>query len=153
MRPQKQETARRSGDEIFSQGAPNLLVVGNESLYVYELTRQLECTAETWGCVLLNYPECPQFSVSRDFHQAFSVLASDAVDATRWVSDELIQLVLACWLNYRDTPFILMMLRGKVYLQLEISITCDELAALSNSVDIFRLASTSALRHFPKPVV
>ena len=51
-----------SGDEIYSQGEPNLLVVGNESLYVYELTRQPDCTAETWGCVLLNYAQCPQFN-------------------------------------------------------------------------------------------
>ena len=59
-RPQREESL--SGDEIYSQGEPNLLVVGNESLYVYELTRQPDCTAETWGCVLLNYPQCPQFN-------------------------------------------------------------------------------------------
>jgi hypothetical protein len=59
-RPQRQESL--SGDEIYSQGEPNLLVVGNESLYVYELIRQPDCTAETWGCVLLNYAQCPQFN-------------------------------------------------------------------------------------------
>lgn len=42
-----------SGDEIYSNGLPNLLVVGNESLYVYALTRQPDCGGETWGCVLL----------------------------------------------------------------------------------------------------
>ncbi len=59
-RPGRQESL--SGDEIYSQGEPNLVVVGNESLYVYELTRQPDCTAQTWGCVLLNYPECAQFN-------------------------------------------------------------------------------------------
>ena len=59
-RPQREESL--SGDEIYTQGEPNLLVVGNESLYVYELTQQPDCTAETWGCVLLNYPQCPQFN-------------------------------------------------------------------------------------------
>ena len=29
-----------SGDEIYSNGSPNLLVVGNDSLYIYALTRQ-----------------------------------------------------------------------------------------------------------------
>lgn len=58
--PHRQESL--SGDEIYSQGKPNLLVVGNESMYVYELTRQSDCTAETWGCVLLDYPECAQFN-------------------------------------------------------------------------------------------
>jgi hypothetical protein len=51
-----------SGDEIYSNGWPNLLVVGNDSLYIYALTRQPECDGETWGCVLLEAPECPQFA-------------------------------------------------------------------------------------------
>lgn len=51
-----------SGDEIFSNGSPNLLVVGNESLYIYALTRQDERDGETWGCVLLDVPETEQFA-------------------------------------------------------------------------------------------
>lgn len=51
-----------SGDEIYSNGLPNLLVVGNESLYVYRLTRQPECGGERWACVLLDGPACPQFA-------------------------------------------------------------------------------------------
>lgn len=51
-----------SGDEIYSNGSPNLLVVGNDSLYIYELTRQPGCDGETWGYVLLEAPDCPQFS-------------------------------------------------------------------------------------------
>lgn len=51
-----------SGDEIYSNGSPNLLVVGNESLYIYALTRQPTCDGETWGCILLDNPDCPQFS-------------------------------------------------------------------------------------------
>jgi hypothetical protein len=51
-----------SGDEIYSQGLPNLLVVGNETLYIYALTRQITCDGETWGCVLLDNPACAQFA-------------------------------------------------------------------------------------------
>jgi hypothetical protein len=51
-----------SGDEIYSNGGPNLLVVGNDSLYIYTLTRQPVCDEDTWGCVLLEAPDCPQFS-------------------------------------------------------------------------------------------
>lgn len=51
-----------SGDEIYSNGSPNLLLVGNESLYIYALTRQPTCDGETWGCLLLDQPDCPQFS-------------------------------------------------------------------------------------------
>jgi hypothetical protein len=55
-------TETLSGDEIYSNGSPNLLVVGNDSLYIYALTRQPTCDGETWGCVLLDTPDCPQFS-------------------------------------------------------------------------------------------
>jgi hypothetical protein len=51
-----------SGDEIYSNGSPNLLVVGNDSLYIYALTRQPSCDGDTWGCVLLDTPDCPLFS-------------------------------------------------------------------------------------------
>ena len=51
-----------SGDEIFSNGGPNLLLVGNESLYIYALTRQDERDGDTWGCVLLDGPEGVQFA-------------------------------------------------------------------------------------------
>ena len=45
-----------SGDELFSNGQPNLLVVGNESLYIYVLSRQDERDGETWACLLLDMP-------------------------------------------------------------------------------------------------
>lgn len=51
-----------SGDEIFSNGGPNLLLVGNESLYIYALTRQDERDGDTWGCLLLDGPEGVQFA-------------------------------------------------------------------------------------------
>jgi hypothetical protein len=51
-----------SGDEIYSNGQPNLLVVGNDSLYIYALTRQPDCDGDTWACVLLEAPDCSQFS-------------------------------------------------------------------------------------------
>ncbi len=55
-------TETLSGDEIYSNGSPNLLLVGNDSLYIYALTRQPTCDGETWGCILLDQPDCPQFS-------------------------------------------------------------------------------------------
>lgn len=59
-RPQIEESL--SGDEIYANGQPNLLLVGNDSLYVYALTRQSSCDGETWGCTLLEGPECRQFA-------------------------------------------------------------------------------------------
>ena len=51
-----------SGDEIYSNGQPNLLVVGNDSLYIYALTRQDNCEGDTWAGVLSKMPEHPQFA-------------------------------------------------------------------------------------------
>jgi hypothetical protein len=59
-RPAVNETL--SGDEIYSSDSPNLLVVGNDSLYIYALTRQPACDGDTWGSVLLEVPDCPQFA-------------------------------------------------------------------------------------------
>ncbi len=58
--PQIEETL--SGDEIYANSQPNLLLVGNESLYIYALSRQPDCDGETWGCTLLDGPDCPQFA-------------------------------------------------------------------------------------------
>jgi hypothetical protein len=58
--PQIGETL--AGDEIYANGQPNLLVVGNDSLYIYALSRQPDCDGETWGCTLLEGPQCPQFA-------------------------------------------------------------------------------------------
>jgi hypothetical protein len=58
--PQLEESL--SGDEIYANGQPNLLLVGNDSLYVYALTRQASCDGETWGCTLLEGPACRQFA-------------------------------------------------------------------------------------------
>lgn len=58
--PQIEETL--SGDEIYANGQPNLLVVGNDSLYIYALTHQPSCDGDTWGCTLLDGPNCRQFA-------------------------------------------------------------------------------------------
>ncbi len=60
LTPTKDESL--AGDEIFSNGQPNLLVVGNESLYIYALTRQDGRDGDTWGCVLLDMPASQQFA-------------------------------------------------------------------------------------------
>ena len=51
-----------AGDEIYSNGSPNLLVVGNDSLYIYALTRQPSCDGDTWGLILLERPAVTQFA-------------------------------------------------------------------------------------------
>jgi hypothetical protein len=58
--PQIEESL--SGDEIYANGQPNLVLVGNDSLYIYALSRQASCDGDTWGCLLLDGPDCRQFA-------------------------------------------------------------------------------------------
>jgi len=51
-----------SGDVIYANGAPNLLLVGNDSLDIYALTRQPHCDGDTWGCILLDVSPQRQFA-------------------------------------------------------------------------------------------
>lgn len=51
-----------SGDELYANGQPNLMVIGNESLYIYALSRQASCDGETWASILRCLPNCPQFA-------------------------------------------------------------------------------------------
>jgi len=66
-----------SGDEIYANGQPNLLVVGNDTLYIYALSRQPDCDGETWGCTLLDGPECPQFASDAGTGLAAGVKAAE----------------------------------------------------------------------------
>jgi hypothetical protein len=81
--PQIGETL--AGDEIYANGQPNLLVVGNDSLYIYALSRQPECDGETWGCTLLDGPACPQFASDAGTGLAAGVKAAQlAVHQLDW---------------------------------------------------------------------
>lgn len=73
--PQIGETL--AGDEIYANGQPNLLLVGNDSLYIYALSRQPDCDGETWGCTLLAGPECPQFASDAGTGLAAGVKAAE----------------------------------------------------------------------------
>jgi hypothetical protein len=73
-----------SGDEIYSNDDPNLLVVGNDSLYIYALTRQPTCDGDTWGWVLLEAPDCPQFASDGGTGLAAGVKAAEIRHQLDW---------------------------------------------------------------------
>ncbi len=74
-----------SGDAIYSHGAANLVVVGNDSLYLYALLRPEACDSDTWGCVLLDSPDTPQFASDGGTSLAAGAQAADiAVHQLDW---------------------------------------------------------------------
>jgi hypothetical protein len=49
-----------AADELFADGQPHLLIVGNDSLFIYALSQQPARDADTWGCLFLDAPPAPQ---------------------------------------------------------------------------------------------
>ena len=96
------------------------------------------------------YPERFQPRLSQDFRDNFAVLANDTSHASSWLSQDLADLICNCQLNQVAAPFILMLLRGKMYIQLQISTTSDDLNLLGNSIKVLQFASVSALKQFPR---
>lgn len=164
---------RRTGSRVFIQGdefngraAMDLLVnpvvivisralknsLENEAYSIY--TDSVQTLAEPslseemrWIAL---YPECAPLNISKDFHDRFSVLAADSRDAAKWITDDLVERVLMCSAVRLNSPFILMLLRGKVYVQLELDTTTDELTALEQSVNLLQFASETARLNFSK---
>ncbi len=73
-----------SGDEIYSNDCPNLMIVGNDSLYIYALTRQLTCDGETWGCILLEFQDYSQFASDGGTGLAAGAKAAGMVHQLDW---------------------------------------------------------------------
>jgi len=65
-----------SGDELYANGLPNLLVVGNESLYIYNLSQEAHCDGETWATILQDLPDHSQFASDAGTGLAAGVKAS-----------------------------------------------------------------------------
>jgi len=66
-----------SGDELYANGLPNLLVVGNDSLFIYNLSQEARCDGETWTPILQTLPEHPQFASDAGTGLAAGVKAAD----------------------------------------------------------------------------
>jgi hypothetical protein len=69
-----------AGDEIYANGQPNLLLIGNCSLYIYALSRQPSCDGDTWGCVLLDSPATGRFASDAGLGLAAGVKAAGIID-------------------------------------------------------------------------
>lgn len=65
-----------SGDELYANSLPNLLVVGNESLYIYNLSQEEHCDGETWATILQDLPDHSQFASDAGTGLAAGVKAS-----------------------------------------------------------------------------
>jgi len=79
-----------AGDELFAAQRPNMLVVGNDSLFIYALSQQPTRDGDTWGCVLLDMPPTPQFATDGGTGVAAGAVAA-GMDAHQLDWDHLLR--------------------------------------------------------------
>lgn len=80
-----------AGDELFAYGQPHLLVVGNDSLFIYTLSEQPQRDGETWGCLMLDLPPTPQFASDGGTGLAAGLLEAGQEDCHQLDWDHLLR--------------------------------------------------------------
>ena len=164
--PWHMECGRPSRDFILTQelrGRSELGVLGSVSVVV--MNRPLKVALEKRAYALYTdslhtsvdpklpdemrwlavFPEVGWHEVPPVFFERYAVLAGKREHASTWIGEELATAMLNWPLGgpTAETPFVLMLLRGKCYIRMEYSVT--DLATLQQAVRVFRSACTSAL--------
>ena len=88
------------------------------------------------------YEEVGWEAAPKEFWGYYSVLADRKDDAASWVTDALTRVLLAWPLPNPETPFILMILRGRVYLRMEYA--KPDVPTLEHAVRVFTVACEQA---------
>ncbi|WP_293605719.1 hypothetical protein [Polaromonas sp. UBA4122] len=94
------------------------------------------------------YPEFVWKALPDAFWRRYTVLASHGSDAAAWIPESLVQLLMLLGASdpNAEVPFMLMLLRGKVYLRMQY--TPADLQTLQHASAIFVGACESALAGF-----
>ena len=94
---------------------------------------------------LAMYPEAKWPAMPRLFWDRYVVLADTQEHAMAWVDQELITQLMAWPIPGLDmqTPFILMLLRGKAYLRMQYA--PGDMPTLNHATDVFAIACKAAV--------
>lgn len=93
---------------------------------------------------LAQYPELDWIGPSLTFWDRFAVMAPDRDQAIDWVDAQLVRQLVACphASAEREVPFVLLLLRGKVYLRMEYRPA--DLPTLQHAAGLFTVACEGA---------
>ena len=94
---------------------------------------------------LAMYPEADWPAMPRPFWDRYVVLSDTQDHALQWIDDDLMAQLMA-WPEPgpdAQTPFILMLLRGKAYLRMQSAM--GDMATLSHAADVFTKACEKAV--------
>jgi hypothetical protein len=92
------------------------------------------------------YHEVGWADLGKAFLNRYTVLADDPVHARTWLTPELAGQLLAWPSTHPDVPMVLMMLRGKVYLRMQIN--KGDVPTLQHATEVFTMACASAVAGF-----
>ena len=92
------------------------------------------------------YEEVGWESLGSDFLDHYAILADDHENAMKWVVPDLTRLLMAWPSSEPDVPRVLMVLRGKVYLRMQISES--DLATAEHGSRVFNIACEAAVSAF-----
>lgn len=92
------------------------------------------------------YEEVGWETLGGDFLDQYAILADDRENAVKWVTPDLTRLLMAWPSSEPNVPRVMMVLRGKVYLRLQISES--DLATAEHASRVFNVACEAAVGVF-----
>lgn len=92
---------------------------------------------------LAMYEEVGWESLGEAFLNNYAILAGNKEDALAWISPQLVKAVISWPVPNPQTPFILMLLRGKAYLRMQYD--TDDTPTLEHATTVFTVACELAL--------
>ncbi len=117
------------------------------SLYTDTLQTQVDPHLPEEMRWLSMYEEVGWESLGQVFLDHYAVLADERDNAMAWLTPELAGQLLAWPSSQQNVPSVLMVLRGKVYLRMQISEA--DIPTLEHATRVFTTASESGIEAFP----
>lgn len=117
------------------------------SLYTDTLQTQINPHLPEEMRWLSMYEEVGWLELGQAFLDQYAVLADARDNAMRWIKPELVGQLLAWPSKEPNVPCVLMVLRGKVYLRMQIG--QGDVATLEHALRVFSNACEAAIEAFP----
>ena len=114
--------------------------------YTESMQTQIDVTTPEEMRWLAMFPKVPLVAVTRTVRSRFAAVASDPKAAEVWVDTALAEKLVAATEGFlkSDPPFVMMTLRGRIYLRLELAE--PDTAAMTEALGILESAAGSVLR-------
>ncbi len=132
---------------IMTRSLKNELDKRAFSLYTDTLQTQMDPHLPEEMRWLSMYEEVGWPELGQAFLDQYAILADARDNATRWIKPELVGQLLAWPSQEPNVPRVLMVLRGKVYLRMQIG--QGDVATLEHASSVFLNACEAAIEAFP----